>query len=145
MTALIRTIFAVALLVSVAGCVTPGVSTSTAPSAVVTPLRTKVIPAERATDAIVIGKSTRADVIGALGETLAISFDSGFEVWVYRLADETSGKREGQRGARRGQEKADRFRPGEFIVLFEPSGVVAKTRIRPPLPNETAGARPNSG
>jgi L-ascorbate metabolism protein UlaG (beta-lactamase superfamily) len=82
---------------------------STTPSAVVTTPRTKVIPAQRLKDAIAIGNSTRADVISSLGETLVISFDTGYEVWVYRLAED---------------------RRGEFVVLFAPSGVVAKTRMR---------------
>lgn len=65
-----------------------------------------------ARDAIVIGKSTRADVAAALGQTAAVAFDSGYEVWVYKVAGDASGK-------------------AEFVVLFAPSGVVSKTRIRP--------------
>ena len=59
--------------------------------------------------AVTIGKSTKADVMAALGETLVISFDTGYEVWVYRLAEN---------------------RRAEFVILFEPSGVVAKTRTK---------------
>jgi hypothetical protein len=90
----------------------------------VTPLRTKVIPADSVKKAVAIGKSTKADVIAALGETLVISFDSGFEVWVYRL----------------GSDKAKRGTTGEFVILFAPSGLVAKTRIRPAyvIHNDTA-------
>jgi hypothetical protein len=137
MTALFRTAVALALSACVAGCAAP--TSSTVPSAVVTSPRTKVIPADRATDAIAIGKSTRTDVIAALGETLAITFDSGFEVWVYRLAGDMSAKeRDGLRGARgRGEE----LRMGEFVVLFAPSGLVVKTRIRPAPPNENADKR----
>jgi hypothetical protein len=76
----------------------------------VTSLRKKVVPADRVKDAVAIGKSTRADVIAALGETLVISFDTGYEVWVYRLANAPT---------------------AEFVILFAPSGLVAKTRIRP--------------
>ena len=105
---------ALALPLGIAGCVTS--PTSTVATAVVTPLRTKVIAADRAKDAVIIGRSTRADVTAALGETLVIAFDSGFEVWVYRLSRDTS---------------------AEFVILFAPSGVVAKTRIRPaPLPKD---------
>ena len=132
MTMLIRIVVALAWSACIAGCATP--VSPTAPSAVVTPLRTKVIPADRARDAVAIGKSTRADVIAALGETLVISFDSGFEVWVYRLAGEMFGK--GRQGARSDREREDESRAGEFVVLFAPSGVVVKTRIRPSLPNE---------
>ena len=101
---------AVALSVCVAGCTTPG--PSAVPTAVVTPLETRVIAPDRVKNAVA-GKSTKADVIAALGETLVISFDSGFEVWVYRLGRDTT---------------------AEFVVLFAPSGLVAKTRIRPAPP-----------
>ena len=106
MTALFRIGVAVALAGSVAGCVT---APSTVPSAVATSARTRVIAADRMKH-VTIGKSTRADVIASLGETLVISFDNGFEVWVYRLA----------------QDKRT-----EFVILFAPSGHVVKTRMRP--------------
>ena len=65
---------------------------------------------QAAMEMIAIGKSTKADVRAALGDTLTISFDNGYEVWVYRL---------------------DRDTTAEFVILFAPSGIVAKTRIRP--------------
>ena len=137
MTALLRSLVGLALAACMAGCATP--TASTVPSAVVTPLRNKVIPADLARDAIAIGRSTRADVTAALGETLVITFDSGFEVWVYRLAGDISGKaRDGLRSARG---RGDELRMGEFVVLFAPSGVVAKTRIRPAPPNESSDKR----
>ena len=72
-----------------------------------------------ATDARLIpGKSTKADVLAALGKTTAISFDSGYEIWVYHVKE----------AARRDA------RPAEFVVLFDPSGVLAKTRTRPAPP-----------
>ena len=78
-----------------------------------------VVPT-RAVDARVSpGKSTKADVLAALGKTTTINFDSGYEIWVYHVKDE----------ARRDAGAA------EYVVLFAPSGVVAKTRTRPaPLP-----------
>ncbi len=133
MTALIRIGVACALSVCIAGCVTRA---STVPTATVTPLRTKVIPADSVRDAIALGKSTKADVIAALGETLVISFDSGFEVWVYRLASDTPAKTVQAQGvARTGSQKgAGPATTAEFVVLFAPSGLVAKTRIRPAPP-----------
>jgi hypothetical protein len=133
MTALIRIGVALALSVCIAGCVTRA---STVPTATVTPLRTKVIPADSVRDALAIGKSTKADVIAVLGETLVISFDSGFEVWVYRLASDTPAKAaQAQGGARTGSQKgAGPATTAEFVVLFAPSGLVAKTRIRPAPP-----------
>ena len=96
------------LSVCIAGCETPGAPMN--PSAVVTSQRLTVNPANRMRDAVVIGKSTKADVRAALGDTLAISFDNGYEVWVYRLERDTT---------------------AEFVILFAPSGIVAKIRIRP--------------
>jgi hypothetical protein len=107
MTTLSRIGIALAFAVCVVGCAT---QPSTVPSAVVTSPRAKLIAADRVKDAVVIGKSTKADVIAALGETLVISFDTGYEVWVYRLANAQT---------------------GEFVILFAPYGLVAKTRIRP--------------
>ena len=66
-----------------------------------------------ANDAILIGW-TKADVIAALGETTAIRFDSGFEVWAYQW----------------GPQGPPLAKTDEFVVLFTPSGVVAKTRLR---------------
>ena len=122
MTALFRIGAAIALAGCVAGC---AILPSPAPSAVVTSPRMKVIAADRMKDAVAIGKSTKADVKGALGETLVISFDTGYEIWVYRLANDA------QRIARMGSRKAEREATAEFVILFTPSGLVSKTRIRP--------------
>lgn len=70
---------------------------------------------QTAMDRITIGKSTQADVSAALGEAIAITFDSGYDVWVYRWA----GSEPTTRGAT------------ELVVLFAPSGVATKVRIRP--------------
>lgn len=101
------------VLACLAGCATDFVM----PSAHVTSQRAKVIAPDRARNAVTIGKSTKADVLTALGETLAISFDTGYEIWVYRLPSGPFARRDDA---------------GEFVILFAPSGVVAKTRIRPP-------------
>lgn len=68
-----------------------------------------------ASDAVVVGKSSKSDVAAALGKATEIKFDSGYEVWVYR-----------QKGPGRAAT------PAEFVVLFAPSGIVKKTRIRLP-------------
>jgi len=106
MTTLFRIGAAFALAASIAGCAS---QPSTTPSAIVTSPRKNVVAADRVKDAVTIGKSTRADVVAALGETLVISFDTGYEIWVYRLANAPT---------------------AEFVILFTPAGVVAKTRIR---------------
>ena len=101
---------ALGLCIGVAGCAGPGASSRTAAAA--TP-----VTSSSAREAIAPGKSTKADVLAALGKTVAVNFDSGYEVWVYRLDVIESQRAEGV-GA------------SEFVVLFDPSGVVTKTRIR---------------
>jgi hypothetical protein len=110
--------------VGVAGCAIE----PSAPTAVVTPVRANAIATERTKDAVVVGKSTKADVVAALGETLAIRFDSGYEVWVYKLSDYASPARPTRATA---SDNAWPWTPPEFVILFGPSGVAAKTRIRP--------------
>lgn len=70
---------------------------------------------QAAMDMITIGKSTQADVFAALGEAIAITFHSGYDVWVYRWA---------------GSEPTTRAAT-ELVVLFAPSGVATKVRVRP--------------
>lgn len=89
------------------------------------------VSAQSARDAITIGKSTRAEVLAALGKTQVIRFDSGFEVWVYRYlgdAPATAGPAERSAPAASARGASGQ---AEFVVLFAPSGVVAKTRVRP--------------
>ena len=103
----------IALCACVAGCAAPAASLLTA------------VSAHDARDAITIGKSTKSDVIAALGKTTVVSFDSGFEVWVYQFT---------------GPEKRAPGDKNEFVILFAPSGVVTKTRIRlAPPPGEAKG------
>ena len=63
--------------------------------------------AQAAAEAIAVGRSTRADVRAALGEAVVVDFETGYEVWVYRERPST-----------------------ELVLLFDPSGLLAKTRIR---------------
>lgn len=60
------------------------------------------------------GKSTKAEVRVALGEAEVVDFASGYEVWVYR---------------ERRKEKPAATAP-ELVLLFPPSGILAKTRLR---------------
>ena len=69
---------------------------------------------QSASDSITIGKSSKADVMAALGTATVINFDSGYEVWVY-----------GAKSREPAETKA------EFVILFSPDGVVKKTRLRP--------------
>lgn len=67
--------------------------------------------AARLTAATVPGQATRASVLAALGPTRTIAFDSGYEVWLYQVP---------KGGAL--------F--AEYVVLFDPKGVVSKVRQR---------------
>jgi hypothetical protein len=103
----------IALLAGCAGTGSPALRAG-APGVVIS----RGITAQSAKDAIVIGKSTKADVTAALGQPIAIPFDSGYEVWVYRWP---------------GAEPTPRAAT-ELVVLFAPSGVANKARIRPGYP-----------
>ena len=61
-----------------------------------------------------VGRSTKADVRAALGEGTVVNFDSGYEVWVYR-----------QPAVEKPPTPA-----AELVLLFEPSGILSKTRVR---------------
>jgi len=107
-------------------------SAFTTPTVVVTLHRANIITSDRVKNAVTIGKTTKADVIASLGETSVIRFDSGYEVWVYRLADDANAVENlAQRIANSRSDKAWPRTPPEFVILFAPSGVVAKTRFRP--------------
>ena len=79
------------------------------------PFRDPNMSMQNARDVIAIGQATKADVIAALGPATVVKFDSGFEVWVYR--------------AKSSEPAAAK---AEFVILFAPSGIVKKTRVRPP-------------
>lgn len=80
------------------------------------------VPVAVSRDAGIVGKSKR-EVLASLGPTATATFDSGYEVWVYHLDDGPQ----------------DRGAKSEFVVLFDPSGSVTKTRVRPrPMPQSTA-------
>ena len=72
-------------------------------------------PPAQALAAVRPGASTKAEVAAALGSANVITFDSGYEVWVYRWlgADRTP------RGAT------------ELVILFDRGGVARKARVRP--------------
>jgi hypothetical protein len=94
------------IAISVAGCATQ------------MPNLGNVASARDAQAAVSIGKSTKADVEAALGKAIVVSFDSGYEVWVYRE------KGAGGLFARPTRDNA------ELVLLFEPPGVLRKSRIR---------------
>lgn len=72
-----------------------------------------VVAAEKLAQSAVAGRTTRAELLAALGPTRSVRFDSGYEAWVY-------------------QSPAGSGQFAEFVVLIDPSGVVSKTRTRAP-------------
>ena len=103
---------AVLICLGLAGCASPpAVSNSQAKTPA---FRDPAMSIQSANAAIAIGTSTRAEVLAALGPAIVVKFDSGYEVWVYRD---------------KSPEKA--VTPAELVILFAPSGVVKKTRIKP--------------
>ena len=71
------------------------------------------VPAERLQQTVIPGATTKAQLLAAFGPTKNVVFDSGYETWVY-------------------QAPAGGGRFAEFVVLIDPSGIVAKTRTRAP-------------
>ncbi len=82
-------------------------------------------------DAITLGTSSKADVQSRFGPAHAmVKFDSGYEVWAYQFAPATSVMANiGALFQRLGDGTAP---PGmnEVVILFAPSGVATKMRLR---------------
>ena len=100
-----------AIPLGLAGCAGPGWLQAGADAPA---FRSPAVSMQNAGDTIIIGKTSKAEVIAALGAATVVNFDSGYEVWVYR-----SGSR------------APAETKAEFVILFTPDGVVKKTRLRP--------------
>lgn len=99
---------------ALAGCLCVGACGSLDAGGTAPPFRDPAMSMQNAQDMIVVGKTTRAEALAALGPATEIRFDSGYAVWVYRT-----------RAAKPDPDRA------EFVILFAPSGVVKKTRLRP--------------
>ncbi len=78
------------------------------------PFRDPNLSVQAASGSLAPGQSTKADVLAALGPATVLKFDSGYEVWAYRT---------------KSAEPASTH--AELVILFAPSGVVAKSRVRP--------------
>ena len=94
-----------ASLLVLGGCATPHASA----------FRDPALTVQAASQRIVPGQSSRADVSAALGPAQVVAFDSGFEVWAYRSASP-------------GAKSSDT----ELVLLFSPDGILRKTRVRLP-------------
>jgi len=100
----------------VTGCVATGTRDPSpeGPGSARTPTGETPAP-QTAMSMVALGKSTKADVVAALGTAIVVSFDSGYEVWVYRW---------------HGSDKTTRAAT-ELVLLFDPSGLATKARVRP--------------
>lgn len=85
------------------------------------PFRDPQMTMQAAQDAVVAGQTTQAQAKAALGPATEITFDSGYSVWVYRA-----------HGSELDASKA------ELVILFAPSGIVKKTRLRPSTAGQIA-------
>lgn len=71
-----------------------------------------VLPAARLEQAVRPGVTTRAALLEQFGATTSIRFDSGYEVWRY-LTPAAAGTY------------------GEYVIVIDPRGVVARARHAP--------------
>lgn len=76
-----------------------------------------VVAADRFSQLVVPGRSTRAELLAAFGPTRLVVFDSGYETWVY-AANAGGGRSE------------------ERVVLLDRDGIVRKLRVRPAYPTD---------
>jgi hypothetical protein len=113
---------ALALLAALAaaGCAGPRAGARTGDE--VRTLRDPEMSLAQASALVRPGHSTRVGVEAALGPAATVRFGSGHEVWVWRSRVAASGSRQSSR-----EKEPPR---AEFIVLFSPSGIAQKTRIR---------------
>lgn len=91
-------------------------------------------------DSVKPGSSTTAEVAAMLGKARdRVVFDSGFEVWVYEFKPTPA--EIGSTSAAFSRLLGDRAMRGktEVVVLFAPSGIASKMRLRP-IPEEVAAA-----
>jgi hypothetical protein len=96
-----------------------------------TPALPEAAAESMATTALAMVGSTRAEVTAALGPATIVRFDSGYEVWVYRFVEPAARKQAGvAAGATAARDLLDVRRPAELVMLFAPSGVVTKVRVR---------------
>lgn len=71
---------------------------------------------------VVPGRTTKAELLAAFGDTKTVVFDSGYEAWLYESAA--------------GAPDAGGGRHAELVLLLGPDGIVRKMRRRPPYPSD---------
>jgi hypothetical protein len=100
------------LAIAIAGCAGPGGFLASEKNA--SAFRDPAMTMQIASQAVVVGQSTKDDIAAVLGPASVVRFDSGFEVWLYRASP-----------------VSEASTAAEFVILFAPSGVVKKTRLLP--------------
>ena len=108
-----RAVWVGLLCLGMAGCAGPPAVSNAQTSGPA--FRDPAMSIQSASAAIAIGASTQSEVLAALGPAIKVKFESGYEIWVYR-----------------GKSSNAATRPAELVILFSPTGVVKKTRIKPP-------------
>lgn len=76
-----------------------------------------VVAADRFSQLVVPGRTTRAELLAAFGPTRSVHFDSGYQAWLYS-ANAGGGRSE------------------ELVLLLDRDGIVRKMRRRPPYPTD---------
>ncbi len=74
----------------------------------------EIVSARAAENGLSVGRSTKSDVRALLGDATVVDFASGYDVWVYRER----------------RDPKNETPSSELVLLFEPSGILAKTRVR---------------
>ena len=115
--------FALRTGLAVAGCLTLVACASLIAGNPVPPFRDSTLSMRDAQQSVLEGETTQRAVLVALGPATEIKFDSGYTIWVYR--------------AKAAAPDTDQ---AELVILFSPSGIVKKTRLRPPYTRHSAGS-----
>jgi hypothetical protein len=78
-----------------------------------------VVPDARLAQAVQPGATTKAALLAQFGATTSIRFNSGYEVWRYLTPGAAPGTY------------------GEYVIVIDPRGVVAKARHAPAVYQQT--------
>jgi hypothetical protein len=78
-----------------------------------------VVAADKFSQQVIPGRTTRAELLAAFGPTRSVAFDSGYQAWVYSANAGAGGSE-------------------ELVLLLDRDGIVRKMRRRPAYPSDTA-------
>jgi hypothetical protein len=80
-----------------------------------------VVAADKFSQLVVPGRTTRAELLAAFGPTRSVAFDSGYQAWLYSAG--AAGGASGKGGE-------------ELVLLLDRDGIVRKMRRRPAYPTD---------